>query len=272
MRAPLLAALVVASAAPLRAAQGEVPVISAVEPSPDDSAATARLFVSQCGRCHGFDGTGGLGPSLRQPRRRRAPTDEALVQVILNGIPGTAMVGFWNLSEDEARRLGGYVRSLGRLPPEAVPGDSARGQRLYRESGNCSTCHILGGQGAGWAPDLTDVGRRLNVAFLRRALTEPGANQPVSPLPSVHGPYPAYLVVEVTTGSGTRLRGTRVSEDDFILVLRGDDGRLHSLDKTSLRRLEKLPGQSPMPSYASVFTPGELDDLVGYLASLKGER
>ena len=271
MRALLLAALLVGGTTPRLPAQGQVSVTPAAPTSPDDSAATARLFVSQCGRCHGFDGTGGLGPSLRQPRLRRAPTDEALVQVILTGIPGTAMVGFWNLSEDEAHQLAGYVRSLGRLPPEVVPGDSATGQRLYQGAGNCSTCHILGGQGSGWAPDLSDVGRRLSAAFLRRALTAPGANQPVSPLPSVHGPYPAYLVVQVTTPDGTRLRGTRVSEDDFTLVLRGDDGRLHSLDKTSLRRLEKLPGQSPMPNYGSVFGPEELDDLVAYLASLKGE-
>jgi putative heme-binding domain-containing protein len=181
------------------------------------------------------------------------------------------MVGFWNLSEDEASRLAGYVRTLGRLPPEVVPGDSARGRQLYQQAGNCSTCHILGGIGSGWAPDLSDVGRRLNAAFLRRALTAPGATQPVSPLPSVHGPYPAFLVVEVTTADGTKIRGTRVSEDDFTLIVRGDDGRLHSLDKTSLRRLEKRPGQSPMPDYSLVFGPEELDDLVAYLASLKGE-
>jgi putative heme-binding domain-containing protein len=271
MRLPLLAALLLAAATPTLPARGQLPSSPAAAQPPDDSAATGRLFVSQCGRCHGIDGTGGLGPSLRQPRLRRAPTDEALVQVILSGIPGTAMVGFWNLSEDEAHQLAGYVRALGQLPPEVVPGDSAHGQLLYQSTGNCSTCHILGGAGTGWAPDLSDVGRRLNAAFLRRALNDPGANQPVSPLPSVHGPYPAYLVIEVTTASGSRLRGTRVSEDDFTLVLRGDDGRLHSLDKTSLRRLEKLPGQSPMPSYASVFSPEELDDLVAYLASLKGE-
>ena len=271
MRAPLLAALLVATAAHRLPAQGQLPVSPAAAQSLDDSVATARLFASQCGRCHGIDGTGGLGPSLRQPRLRRAPTDEALAQVILGGIPGTAMAGFWNLSEDEAHQLASYVRSLGRLPPEVVPGDSARGRRLYLGAGNCSTCHILGGVGSGWAPDLSDVGRRLNATFLRQALTAPGANQPVSPLPSVHGPYPAYLVVEATTADGATIHGTRVSEDDFTLVLRGDDGQLHSLDRTSLRRLEKLPGQSPMPNYGSVFGPAELDDLIAYLASLKGE-
>ena len=270
MRLPILTALLwLATAQPFQA-QDQSATTATASGSPDDSALTERLFVSQCARCHGIGGTGGIAPAFRQPELRRAPTDDALVQIILNGIPGTAMAGFWNLSEDEARGLTAYVRSLGRLPPETVPGDPARGRELYEMTGNCATCHILAGQGSGWAPDLTDVGRRLNAAFLRRALVEPGADRPVMPLPSVHGPYPAYLVTEVTTGSGKTLRGTRVSEDDFTLVLRGDDGRLHSLDKTSLRRLEKLPGQSPMPSYATVFTVEELDDLVAYLASLKG--
>ncbi|MDH5283684.1 MAG: c-type cytochrome [Gemmatimonadota bacterium] len=270
MRLLSLSSLIwLAIAAPLagQADSASDPVLAGAE-----LAAVERLFVSQCARCHGMGGTGGIAPSFRQPKLRRAPTDDAMVRVILSGIPGTAMAGFWNLSEDEARQLTAYVRSLGRLPPERVPGDSGRGRALYAGPGNCSTCHILAGDGAGWAPDLTDVGRRLNAAFLRRALIEPGADQPVLPLPSVHGPYPAYLVIEVTTGSGKTLSGTRVSEDDFTLVLRAVDGRLHSLEKTSLKALRKLPGQSPMPSYATAFSAEQLDDLVAYLASLKGEQ
>jgi len=259
-----------ASVAPL-AAQVPSDTGSATALSTADLAATERLFVSQCARCHGMGGTGGIAPAFRQPKLRRAPTDDALVQIILNGIPGTAMAGFWNLSEEEAQEITAYVRSLGRLPPEVVPGDPACGRELYQKTGTCATCHILAGEGAGWAPDLTDVGRRLNAAFLRQALVEPGANQPVLPLPSVHGPYPAYLVIEVTTGAGKTLRGTRVSEDDFTLVLRADDGRLHSLDKFSLKGFRKLPGQSPMPNFASAFSSEQLDDLIAYLASLKGE-
>jgi hypothetical protein len=75
----------------------------------------------------------------------------------------------------------------------------------------------------------------------------------------------------VTTGSGKTFAGTRVSEDDFTLVLRAGDGRLHSLEKVTLTGLRKLPGQSPMPSYAAAFSAEQLDDLIAYLASLKGE-
>ena len=235
-----------------------------------DLASGERLFESQCSRCHGVGGTGGVGPALNRPVLRRAPTDEQLVQVILAGVPGTAMVGFWNLSADEAHQVGAYVRSLGRRPPEVVPGDAAQGRVLYQAPGRCGGCHILDGVGAGWAPDLSDVGLRLSAAQLRQSLVDPGAAQPISPLPSVHGPYPAFLAVVATTRTGRVIRGTRVTEDDFTLVLREADGTLRSLDKTTLRRLQKIPGQSPMPSYASTFSASALDDVIAYLASRRG--
>lgn len=264
MRSPVFFAAVLAmTAAPALSAQDE--------PSPADLAAGERLFESQCVRCHGVGGTGGVAPALTRPTLRRAPDDAALTQVILAGIPGTAMIGFWNFSAEEAAQVAQYVRALGRRPPEVLPGDPLAGRRLYEERGQCGSCHILDGQGAGWAPDLSDVGLRLRGAQLRAALIEPATAQPISALPSVHGPYPAFLAVSATTATGRVIEGTRITEDDFTIVIREPDGRLRSLDKTRLRRLVKSPGRSPMPSYAGVFTQAELDDLVAYLASRRGE-
>jgi cytochrome c oxidase cbb3-type subunit 3 len=192
------------------------------------------------------------------------------VQVILGGLPGTAMMGFWNLTVEEAGHIAAYLRSVGRRPPEKLPGEPATGRAIYEGRGNCGSCHILAGRGAGWAPDLSDVGLRLNAGQLRQSLVDPGAAQPISPLPSVHGPYPAFLAVEVTTRTGRHIRGTRVTEDDFTLVLREADGRLRSLDKTALQRIRKIPGVSPMPSYAAL-PAGDLDDVVAFLASQRGE-
>jgi putative heme-binding domain-containing protein len=236
----------------------------------DDLAAGRVLFESQCSRCHGVNGTGGVGPALNRPVLRRASTDDAIVQVILGGIPGTAMVSFWNLSEGDARQVTAYIRSLGRRPPEILAGDPVRGQRLYQTTGQCGSCHILGGQGAGWAPDLTDAGLRLSAEQIRQALLDPGAAQPISPLPSMHGPYPAFLAVEATTAAGRVVRGTRVTEDDFTIVVRDGAGKLHSLEKQGLKRLVKTTNLSPMPSYRSILSPTELDDVIAYIANQRG--
>jgi putative heme-binding domain-containing protein len=238
--------------------------------SDDDIAAGKVLFESQCSRCHGVGASGGVGPALNRPVLRRAKTDDEIVQIILGGIPGTAMVSFWNLSDADARQVTGYIRSLGRRPPEVIAGNPAHGERLYQSKGKCASCHILGGQGAGWAPDLTDAVVRLSVAQLRQALLDPGAAQPISPLPSMHGPYPAFLAIDATTARGERIRGTRVTEDDFTLVVRDGNGGLRSLEKQTLTRLIKTPAVSPMPSYSGVFTAEELDDVIAYLANQRG--
>lgn len=248
---------------------GVVPLTA--QTSPADSVAAGKvLFESQCSRCHGIGATGGVGPALNRPVLRRAKTDDEIVGVILGGVPGTAMVSFWNFSETDARQATAYIRSLGRRPPETLAGDPSRGQRLYQNQGRCGSCHILGGQGAGWAPDLTDAGLRLSPSQIREALMDPGASQPISPLPSVHGPYPAYLSVEATTATGAVIRGTRVTEDDFTLVVRDAAGKLHSLEKQQLKRLTKTPGLSPMPAYGSIFSATELDDVIAYLANQRG--
>lgn len=241
-------------------------------PTAEDVAAGHNLFFTQCARCHGVGGTGGVGPSLTHPDLKHAKTDDELVAVILNGIPGTAMVGFWNFTADEARQVAAYIRTLGRLPPEILPGDIARGRALYEGKGQCGSCHVMNGIGAGWAPDLSEVGRRLSGTLLRQSLVDPGAMQPPSPLPAAHGPYPAFTMVKAVTRAGRTITGTRVNEDDFTIQIRQPSGALASLDKATLRHLDKLSGQSPMPSFRTVLSESELDDVVAYLASLKGAK
>ncbi|MFV0476484.1 MAG: c-type cytochrome [Parahaliea sp.] len=63
-------------------------------------------FLEQdCGSCHGLQRRGGLGSPLL-PESLRAVDDATLVQIILEGIPGTAMPP-WKalLSEEEAAFL-----------------------------------------------------------------------------------------------------------------------------------------------------------------------
>ena len=75
-----------------------------------------KLFDGMCARCHGIDGTGDEGPSLNRPTLSRAATDEALREVIRDGIPDRGMPRVRRLTTNElesARRL----RPLARAQP-----------------------------------------------------------------------------------------------------------------------------------------------------------
>ena len=233
------------------------------------------LFESQCARCHGMDGSGGMGANLRRPQLRRAADDSALADLVQAGIQSAGMPGMWQLSRREATYVAAYVRSLGRTAAEGpLPGDAARGRALYAGKGRCQACHMITGAGGSLGPDLSDVGIARSSSYLRRALLTPGAELPagVPPGYAMGGEYTKWLPVRAVTADGREVRGVRLNEDPFTIQLRDLGNRIVSLDKSSLRVLEKRVGTSVMRSYATVFTGGELDDVIAYLATLQGAR
>ena len=63
------------------------------------------LLTQDCGSCHGLKRNGGLGPALHAKEMKKYSL-EALVAVILNGIPDSAMPPWAELlSVDDARYL-----------------------------------------------------------------------------------------------------------------------------------------------------------------------
>jgi putative heme-binding domain-containing protein len=224
-----------------------------------DVARGKQLYENQCSVCHGQTGTGGKGPRLAQPVLHRAPDDDRLAEVIKNGIPNTEMPNAWQMTDREIWQVAGYVRSMGRTPIVPLPGDSARGRALYEKNG-CAACHIVRGSGTALGPELTDIGARRSPDYLREALVKPGASVPEG-----------FLMISATTRDGKTIRGMRVNEDTFTIQLRDASGRVYSFRKSSLASLKKEFNQSLMPGYQSKLSAGELDDLVAYLASLRGD-
>ena len=240
-------------------------------PTAAEMAGGQRLFAAQCTRCHGQDGSGGSGPNLRVPRLRRAADDAALVAVIMDGVGGTAMAAAWQLSDPEVVLVAAYVRSLGRLSAEAVAGNPARGRAIYDGKGGCAACHILAGKGRGLGPELTEVGAQRGPAYLRQSLVDPAAEFPRRGVPYEPTAYSAYRLLRATPSSGAPVVGFAVNEDTFTLQLRDASGALHSLRKADLTKIEKEANATLMPSYKAVLTEEELQDLVAFLASLRGE-
>ena len=223
-----------------------------------DLATGQKIFESQCALCHGQTGTGGRGPSLNRPKLNRAPDDEALKHVISDGIP-PEMPGAWQLSAREVASVAVYVRSLGTVPPENLPGDPARGQQVYQSKG-CGACHVVAGKGEGFGPELTDIGARRNSAHIRQALVTPAAALPEN-----------FLYLSAIDARGETIRGVRVNEDSFTIQLKDAGGRFHSFRKSELKELRPMRPETPMPSLAGALSAAELDDLVAYLAGLRGK-
>ena len=221
----------------------------------------SRLFRTNCAVCHGPAGAGGRGANLTQPKLRRAPDDQALFMVIRQGIPGTEMPpGWWVLDDHEMWQVAAYVRSVGRVAPEKVTGNDQAGSRLFRTAG-CIECHQMALEGGRVGPALTDIGSRRGASYLRAVLLDPASSLPED-----------FLQVQVVTADGKRITGIRLNEDTWSIQLRDLSDHLLSFWKEDLASLEKQPGRSPMPSYRGRLSEHELDDLVAYLVSLRGDR
>ncbi len=223
-----------------------------------DMAQGRRLFESQCGSCHGPLGNGGKGANLAQPRLRRATDDQALSNIIRRGIRGTEMPGS-PLTPSQVSSIAAYVKTLGRVAPEDVPGDRVRGAAVYAGL-DCARCHTLGGRGGIVGPGLDDIGARRSAAHLREALLSPEAFVPSG-----------FLQLRVVPRDGGALTGIRVNEDAFSIQLRDLSGRLHSFWKDELDLIEPQWRRSPMTSYEGRLTAEQTDDLVAFLVTLRGD-
>jgi putative heme-binding domain-containing protein len=222
-----------------------------------------RLFRVHCARCHGIDGAGGEGSNLVRARLKYAVDDEALVELIGEGIPGTGMPAIWSLDEQQTARVAGYVRTLGHLEREEMPGDPGRGAAIYQKNA-CPACHIIAGQGKGIGPELTDVGDQRGLAYLRNSLIDPANAQ------SQTMGYQDFLTVRVKTATES-VEGLRINEDAFSIQVRDVRGDIHSFRKNELVEFEKIFAHSLMPEYDAALTKQDMDDLISYLMSLRSE-
>ncbi len=232
----------------------------ALQDSEEDVLKGRALYDASCVRCHGIEGTGGDGPSLTATVLRRAPDGEALEEVIRSGIRGTDMPGTRWLNVHEVRQIATYVRSLGTIETAPLAGDPASGLALFEGEARCDTCHIVGGKGASLGPDLTRVGDRRGAEYLKQHVKDPSSAVPE-----------AFLMVRVTTSDGKVIDGMRVNEDAFTIQLRDEQNQFHSFRKSSVE-LVKQPDRTFMPRYRSLFSDSEIDDLVAYLAGLRGSE
>ncbi|MBI3697923.1 MAG: c-type cytochrome [Acidobacteria bacterium] len=227
--------------------------------TPADAATGRKYFLGHCASCHGSDGEGGRGINLTTGRYRMGGSDRELFKTISRGIPGSEMPGS-RLSDNEVWRLVAYARRLATAgAEEKAPGDATAGKLVYETKGGCVQCHVAGGRGGNLGPELSEIGMRRSLKFLRQSLTDPDAFVADD-----------YKTVTVVTRSGERITGVRLNLDDYSIQLRDTKENLRSFLKRDLKEYT-LEKRSLMPPYGTALSATELENLVAYLSSLRGK-
>ena len=225
-----------------------------------DLATGRQYFLGHCAQCHGPEGEGGRGVNLTTGHYRHGSSDRQLYMTIRKGVPGSEMHGS-SLSQPELWRVVAYVRRLGAAgAEEKAAGDPTAGQAIYEGKGGCAACHIVNGKGGLLGPDLTEIGLRRSVKFLRDSIVDPSAYI-----------NPEYQSATVVTRNGAKIRGVVLNEDDYSIQLRDTREELRSFLKSDLKDVQ-YEKESLMPSYKSALSDTELNNLVAYLNSLRGNK
>lgn len=225
-----------------------------------DRVAGAAIYKAQCAACHALDGKGGgEGPDLTTGRFKHGSTDDALFQVIAKGVPGTTMRAF-ALNGREIWQVVTHVRALGvTRSGETAKGDPKRGALLFQNY-RCATCHVIEGEGGLIGPDLAAVATRRTTGDIERAILNP--NDLVTS---------EYWSIRGKTKAGQNLAGRRLNEDTYSVQLLDANGKLISVMKDDLAEYE-IVRTSPMPSFSGKLQPRDLEDIIAFLASLRGSE
>jgi cytochrome c oxidase cbb3-type subunit 3 len=229
-------------------------------------------FRINCSYCHGIDANGGFrAPSLVSGHFSHGDSDDAMLNNILHGIPGTAMPAN-DIDEPTAREIIAYLRGLQKNSQPSAFGNPESGRKLFFGPAACSQCHMVQGRGGRFGPDLSRVGAMRPREYLVESIREPDAQLAERFVAIDFGTNPpTYELVTVTTGQGTVISGVVLNEDTFSIQLMDGGEKIHSWLKSELKSAvhEK---RSPMPKYDNhQLSDAQLDDLIAYLTSLRGD-
>src|SRR5437868_8716243 len=209
----------------------------------DPKAAKAGEFEFRinCALCHGLGARGGgRGPDLTHAQKRHGSSDGDMFQNISNGIPGTAMpangtngqgVG---MTDEEIWQIITYIRSQEVKASAQAAGNAAHGKELFYGDANCSTCHMVEGQGGRLGPELTSVGGSRTREAIIDSVRNPsrrlawGLTEATKEFPQ------EYESVTAATPEGKEIKGVTLNEDSFTVQVIDANEQIHLLEKDKL--------------------------------------
>jgi len=138
--------------------------------APDQILNFDLLYAQNCAGCHGTEGRGGGAIALADPVYLAIADDNAIRQVIANGVRGTSMPAFAEssggmLTDQQIEVITTQIRSrwskagilAGANPPSYAPksaGNTLQGELAYKTY--CESCHGKDGRGGPKGSSITD--------------------------------------------------------------------------------------------------------------------
>jgi cytochrome c oxidase cbb3-type subunit III len=231
-----------------------------------DAAAVERgqkIFVGNCGFCHGTTAQGGdSGPDLvRSPLALDDERGDKIGPVIEQGRPGKGMPAF-HLPADQIQDIAAFLRSRQQAAIDRnaysilniVTGDREKGREYFNGVGRCHSCHSPTG-------DLAGIAKKYDAVILQSRFLYPRSRPGEPPL--------VRPQVTVVTASGQSLSGTLEYLDDFDIALRDASGEYHSFSRDGHVKVEV---HDPLAAHAELlkkYTDADMHNVLAYLETLK---
>jgi putative heme-binding domain-containing protein len=181
-----------------------------------------------------------------------------IATIISKGVPGTGMPAFHLFSPAKVQEVVSYLRVLqGHEKVEQLPGNPERGKAIFFGKGDCSSCHMVQGQGGFVGPDLSAYGSNRSVKEVLSVILDPASNSDWK-----------RKAATAITRDGASVSGSVRNEDNFSVQLQTPDGAFRFFSKSDLQSLEYQDHPVMPVDYAEKLGRGDLDDVASYLVSL----
>jgi cytochrome c oxidase cbb3-type subunit 3 len=258
------------------AAAASAATAAAIAGSKEEPAAVERggkLFVANCGGCHGATGRGGAGaPDL--VRSVLVLDDEKgilIAPILRNGRPDQGMpkpdlsepqiadiVAWMHVQTYAAGHRGTYAFL------DVVTGDPKKGESYFNSTGTCKSCHSPTG-------DLKGIASRYDAFALQSRWLQPrggrgggrgGRGGPASSR--------SVVTVTVTLPGGQSFSGPLERIDDFNVSMRDASGEFRSLARDGAS--PKIEVHDPLKAHLDLlgkYTDADIHNVTAYLVTLK---
>lgn len=212
-------------------------------------------FTQTCTLCHGSDARGtDRAPTLVNSPLLRGMSDSEVATIIQKG---KGRMPAFPLPSAEVEQLVRYIRLLNATASATrVAGDAKAGEAIFFGSGQCSSCHVVRGQGTANGPDLSNIANKMRLTNMEQVLANPNASITAG-----------YAMATVALNDGTNLRGFLRAQGSHDVVLQTRDGKLRMLTDREYRTVT-ADSQSAMGAFHG--TAEEQRNLLAYLSTLDG--